>query len=224
MNQPLLSCIETETGPNPRHSVIWLHGLGADGNDFAPIVPELRLPASLPVRFVFPHAPVQPVTINGGMAMRSWYDILVPNLVRIEDEKGIRLSEQAVRALIDREISRGIPAERIVLAGFSQGCAMALMTGLRYPERLGGVAALSGYLPLADRFAAERHAANASTPVFMAHGTQDPVVILKRGEDSRDALKALGHPVQWHTYPMPHSVHPREVADIAAFLKQVLPA
>ena len=222
MNQPLLSCIETETGPNPRHSVIWLHGLGADGNDFAPIVPELRLPASLPVRFVFPHAPVQPVTINGGMAMRSWYDILVPNLVRIEDEKGIRLSEQAIRALIDREISRGIPAERIVLAGFSQGCAMTLHTGLRAPYKLAGLMGLSGYLPLLDLADQDLHPANVNTPVFMAHGTYDPVVAIDRAEASLKKMTELGFPVEWHTYPMPHSVCPEEVSDIAAFLRNVL--
>ena len=222
MNQPLLSCIETETGPNPRHSVIWLHGLGADGNDFAPIVPELRLPASLPVRFVFPHAPVQPVTINGGMAMRSWYDILVPNLVRIEDEKGIRLSEQAVRALIDREISRGIPAERIVLAGFSQGCAMTLHTGLRTPYKLAGLMGLSGYLPLLDLADKDLHPANVKTPVFMAHGTYDPVVTIDRAEASLKKMTELGFAVEWHTYPMPHSVCPEEVSDIAAFLRKVL--
>ena len=222
MNQPLLSCIETETGPNPRHSVIWLHGLGADGNDFAPIVPELRLPASLPVRFVFPHAPVQPVTINGGMAMRSWYDILVPNLVRIEDEKGIRLSEQAVRALIDREISRGIPAERIVLAGFSQGCAMTLHTGLRAPYKLAGLMGLSGYLPLLDLADKDLHPANVKTPVFMAHGTYDPVVTIDRAEASLKKMTELGFAVEWHTYPMPHSVCPEEVGDIAAFLRKVL--
>lgn len=222
MNQPLLSCIETETGPNPRHSVIWLHGLGADGNDFAPIVPELRLPASLPVRFVFPHAPVQPVTINGGMAMRSWYDILVPNLVRIEDEKGIRLSEQAVRALIDREISRGIPAERIVLAGFSQGCAMTLHTGLRAPYKLAGLMGLSGYLPLLDLADKDLHPANVKTPVFMAHGTYDPVVTIDRAEASLKKMTELGFAVEWHTYPMPHSVCPEEVSDIAAFLRKVL--
>ena len=222
MNQALLPCIEIETGPNPRHSVIWLHGLGADGNDFAPIVPELNLPASLPVRFVFPHAPVQPVTINGGMAMRSWYDILVPNLVRIEDEKGIRLSEQAVRNLIDREISRGIPSERIVLAGFSQGCAMTLHTGVRAPYKLAGLMGLSGYLPLIDMVASELHPVNVNTPVYMAHGSYDPVVTIDRAEASLKKMTELGFNVQWHTYPMPHSVCPDEINDISAFLKQVL--
>ena len=203
-------------------SVIWLHGLGADGHDFASIVPQLDLRGCPPIRFIFPHAPSIPVTINGGHVMPAWYDIVGANLVDRQDDRGIQKSEWAINALIEQEASRGIPYERMVLAGFSQGCAMALHTGLRQPHRLAGIMALSGYLPLADRFPTERHAANAHTPVFMAHGTQDPVVILKRGEDSRDALQALGHPVQWHTYPMPHSVHPQEITDIAAFLKQVL--
>lgn len=218
----LLECVEIQTGPNPGHSVIWLHGLGADGNDFAPIVPELRLPDSLAVRFVFPHAPVQPVTINGGMAMRAWYDILVPNLVRVEDEKGIRHSEQSVDALIQREVARGIPTEKIVLAGFSQGCAMTLHTGLRAPYKLAGLMGLSGYLPLIDMAEKDQHSANIQTPIFMAHGTFDPVVTLDRAEASRQKLTALGFKVQWHTYPMQHSVCPEEIADISAFLNKVL--
>ena len=218
----LLPRIELESAPLPLCSVIWLHGLGADGNDFASIVPQLDLRGCPPIRFIFPHAPSMPVTINGGYVMPAWYDILGANLVDRQDVAGIQKSEKAIVALIEQEAARGIAYERIVLAGFSQGCAMALHTGLRLPHRLAGIMALSGYLPLADRFPTERHTANAKTPVFMAHGTQDPVVILKRGEDSRDALKALGHPVQWHTYPMPHSVHPQEITDIAAFLKQVL--
>ena len=218
----LLPRIELESAPLPLCSVIWLHGLGADGNDFASIVPQLDLRGCPPIRFIFPHAPSMPVTINGGYVMPAWYDIVGANLVDRQDAAGIQKSEKAIQALIEQEVARGIPYERIVLAGFSQGCAMALHTGLRLPHRLAGIMALSGYLPLADRFPSERHTANAHTPVFMAHGTQDPVVILKRGEDSRDAIKALGHPVQWHTYPMPHSVHPQEIADIAAFLKQVL--
>ena len=218
----LLPRIELESAPLPLCSVIWLHGLGADGNDFAAMVPQLDLRSCPPIRFIFPHAPSMPVTVNGGYVMPAWYDIVGANLVDRQDAAGIQKSEKAIVALIEQEVARGIPYERIVLAGFSQGCAMALHTGLRLPHRLAGIMALSGYLPLADRFPLERHTANAHTPVFMAHGTQDPVVILKRGEDSRDALKALGHPVQWHTYPMPHSVHPQEIADIAAFLKQVL--
>jgi phospholipase/carboxylesterase len=218
----LLPRVELESAPNPSAAVIWLHGLGADGHDFAGLVPELDLSGCPPIRFVFPHAPSMPVTVNGGYVMPAWYDILGPNLVSQQDAAGIQASERAIVALIAHEVARGIPAERIVLAGFSQGCAMALHTGLRLPQRLAGIMALSGYLPLADRLAAERHAANARTPVFMAHGTQDPVVVLARGEASRDALAALGQPIEWHSYPMPHSLHPREIADISAFLAQVL--
>lgn len=218
----LLECVEHSTDPNPTHCVIWLHGLGADGHDFAPIVPELRLPASMAVRFVFPHATVQPVTINGGMAMRSWYDILTPNLVKREDESGIRASELAIRALIARENARGIPTERIVLAGFSQGCAMTLHTGLRLPAKLAGMMGLSGYLPLIDMADTERHPANADTPIFLAHGTHDPVVALERAEASRTKLTDLGYAVQWHTYPMQHSVCAQEIHDISRFLQSVL--
>ncbi len=220
----LLPRIELESAPNPTAAVIWLHGLGADGNDFAGLVPELDLDGCPPIRFVFPHAPSIPVTLNGGYIMPAWYDILGLNLVDRQDAAGIQKSERAITALIEHEVARGIPYERIVLAGFSQGCAMALHTGLRLPQRLAGIVALSGYLPLADRFVTERMQANAHTPIFMAHGTQDPVVVLARGENSRDALAAMGHPVQWHAYPMQHAVHSREIADIAAFLKQVLGA
>lgn len=218
----LLPRVELESAPHPRAAVIWLHGLGADGNDFAAVVPELDLAACPPIRFVFPHAPAIAVTINGGYVMPAWYDILGGNLVDRQDAAGIQASERAIVALIEHEVARGIPYRNIVLAGFSQGCAMALHTGLRLPHTLAGIMALSGYLPLADRFATERRAANAKTPIFMAHGTQDPVVVVQRGEDSRDALAALGHPVQWHSYPMQHSVHPRELADISVFLAQVL--
>jgi phospholipase/carboxylesterase len=218
----LLDCVEHETGPQPTHSVLWLHGLGADGHDFAPIVPELRLPASMAVRFIFPHASIQPVTINGGMAMRSWYDILTPNLVKREDEAGIRTSEQAIQALIARENARGVPTSRIVLAGFSQGCAMTLHTGIRLKEKLAGLMGLSGYLPLIDMAAQERHSANATTPIFLAHGTHDPVVTLERAEASRAKLVDLGYSVQWHTYPMPHSVCAQEIDDISSFLQSVL--
>ncbi len=217
----LLESIEIETGPEPTYSVIWLHGLGADGNDFAPIVPELGLSSSPAVRFVFPHAPVQPVTINGGMAMRSWYDIVNADLGRREDERGIRLSERAVHALIQREIDRGIPADHIVLAGFSQGCAMTLHTGLRFHGRLAGLVGLSGYLPLATLLEQERHEANHATPIFLAHGTQDPVVPFERAEASCAELKRLGYDVTWKTYPMPHSVCLEEVQDIAAFLRRL---
>ena len=218
----LLPHIQIETAPQPSAAVIWLHGLGADGNDFAGLVPELDLSGCPAIRFIFPHAPAIPVTVNGGYVMPAWYDILGANLVDRQDAAGIRASAQAIAALIEREMARGIPAHRIVLAGFSQGCAMALHTGLRFPHTLTGIMALSGYLPLADQFAAERTAANAHTPIFMAHGSQDPVVAPARGEASRDLLASLGYPVQWHSYPMPHSLHPREVADIAIFLKQVL--
>jgi phospholipase/carboxylesterase len=218
----LLPYVEIESAPQPTAAVIWLHGLGADGHDFASLVPELDLSGCPPIRFIFPHSPSMPVTVNGGYVMPAWYDILGPNLISQQDAAGIQASERAIVALIAHEVARGIPAEHIVLAGFSQGCAMALHTGLRLPHRLAGIMALSGYLPLVDRLAAERHPANAQTPVFMAHGTQDPVVVLARGEASRDALATLGQPVQWHSYPMPHSLHPREIADISAFLAQVL--
>ena len=218
----LLECVEHETGPAPTHSVIWLHGLGADGHDFAPIVPELRLPAGKAVRFIFPHATSQPVTINGGMAMRSWYDILTPQLVKREDETGIRVSEQAILALIAREIARGVPSANIVLAGFSQGCAMTLHTGIRVPFKLAGLMGLSGYLPLGDLAQAEHQSANLDTPVFLAHGTYDPVVAPERAETSRAKLQELGYKVQWHTYPMPHSVCPEEISDISQFLQSVL--
>ena len=218
----LLPRIEIESAPNPTAAVIWLHGLGADGNDFANLVPELALGHCPPIRFVFPHAPTLPVTINGGYVMPAWYDIRGADLVSRQDAEGIQKSALAISALIEHEIARGIAPDAIVLAGFSQGCAMALHTGLRFPKRLAGIMALSGYLPLADNLAAERNPANALTPIFMAHGSQDPVVIPARGEASRDLLAGLGYAVQWHTYPMPHSVHPHEVRDMSAFLTSVL--
>ncbi len=214
--------IVIETAPDPRYAVIWMHGLGADGSDFVPIVPELGLDAAPGVRFIFPHAPSIPVSINNGYVMPAWYDILVMDLVRVEDAAGIRQSALAIEALIANEVARGIQPANIVLAGFSQGCAMALHTGLRHANKLAGIMALSGYLPLASTLAAERKPANATTPIFMAHGTQDPVVPLARAEDTRDALQALGYAVDWNTYPMPHSLHPKEVADIGAFLRKVL--
>lgn len=218
----LLPRIEIESAPQPSAAVIWLHGLGADGNDFAAIVPELDLDGCPPIRFVFPHAPSMPVTLNGGYVMPAWYDIRGSDLLSRQDSTGIAQSARAITALIELEATRGIPYRNIVLAGFSQGSAMALHTGLRLPQRLAGIMALSGYLPLADTFAAERHAANAQTPIFMAHGSMDPVVLPARGEASRDLLAGLGYPVQWHSYPMPHSVHPRELADISVFLASVL--
>ena len=217
-----LETIEVESGPNPTAAVIWLHGLGADGNDFVPIVNELDLSGCPPIRFVFPHAPTMPVTVNNGYVMRSWYDILGPDLVKREDEAGLRKSQAAVEVLIDREKARGIPAERIVLAGFSQGCAMTLQTALRHPERLAGLLCLSGYLPLSASVAAERHASNHFTPVFLAHGRSDHVVPLIRAEQSRDALLALGYPVEWHEYMMQHSLCAEELDDIAAWLCKVL--
>jgi phospholipase/carboxylesterase len=218
----MLETHEIETGPHPRTTLIVLHGLGADGFDFVPICGELDLAALGPVRYVFPHAPTRPVTINGGYTMRAWYDILVTDLVRHEDETGLRQSQQQIAELIDRERERGVPAERIVVMGFSQGCAMALMTALRYPHRLGGAVGLSGYLPLAALTTAERSTANADLPVFMAHGTQDPIVPHARGAASRDALRALGHEVAWQEYPMPHSVCAEEVEALNAWLLKQL--
>lgn len=221
---PLLETLEGETGANPVGTVIVLHGLGADGSDFVPVCEALDLSAIGPLRFVFPHAPVRPVTINGGYRMRAWYDILGTDLQRREDEAGLRESQRAITALIDRERERGIAANRIVLAGFSQGCAMTLMTGLRYPERLAGLAGMSGYLPLAASTAAERSEANRDVPVFLAHGSADPVVALERGSAARDALAAMGHTVDWHDYPMEHSVCPEEIADLNRWLLGVLTA
>jgi phospholipase/carboxylesterase len=218
----MLETHEIETGPHPRTTLIVLHGLGADGFDFVPICGELDLAALGPVRYVFPHAPTRPVTINGGYTMRAWYDILVTDLVRHEDEAGLRQSQQQIAELIDRERERGVPAERIVVMGFSQGCAMALMTALRYPHRLGGAVGLSGYLPLAALTTAERSTANADLPVFMAHGTQDPIVPHARGAASRDALRALGHEVAWQEYPMPHSVCAEEIEALNAWLLKQL--
>ena len=218
----ILENLETETGPNPGATVIVLHGLGADGNDFVPIAQELDLAEVGQVRFVFPHAPVIPVTINNGYRMRAWYDILGMDLVRREDEAGLRLSLGAVEELLEREKKRGMPAGRIVLAGFSQGCAMALMTGVRHKERLAGIAGLSGYLPLAQSTAAERSDANALTPIFMGHGQHDNVVDIERGKASREALRALGYEVEWHEYPMAHSVCMEEVADLNRWLLKVL--
>ena len=214
--------VEIETGPNPTGSIVLMHGLGADGNDFVPIAQELDLSGVGPVRFVFPHAPVMPVTVNGGYQMPAWYDIYGPDLVQREDEAGLRRSQASIEALIAREKSRGIAPGRIVVAGFSQGCAMALMTGLRHPETLGGIVALSGYLPLARTLAAERHVANHGTPIFMAHGSADPVVQLARATASREALTQLGYSVEWHEYPMAHSVCMEEIADLNAWLLRVL--
>jgi phospholipase/carboxylesterase len=214
--------IELQTGPNPVGTVLWMHGLGADGHDFEPIVPELVRPGERALRFVFPHAPVRPVTLNGGYPMRAWYDIVSIERRAAQDEAGIRASHAIVEALIRRENERGIASERIVLAGFSQGGAMALYSGTRYPEKLAGIMGLSCYMLLEARFAAERVAANHATPIFLGHGTQDPIVSLSLGEQSRRMLEAEGYPVEWHTYPMAHSVCAEEVADVAAWLRRVL--
>ena len=217
-----LEVINVETAPNPTASIIILHGLGADGNDFVPVAHELDLTHVGPVRFVFPHGPTRPVTINGGHVMRAWYDILGTDIERREDEAGLRASQALVEALIAQERARGIPASRIVLGGFSQGCAMTLMAGLRHSERLAGLLGMSGYLPVADTTAAERSAANAGVPIFLAHGRSDPVIALARATASRDALQALGYAVEWHDYPMPHSVCAQEIADINRWLLKVL--
>jgi len=217
-----LEVVEFETAANPVASIIVLHGLGADGNDFVPICDELDLARVGPVRFVFPHAPMRPVTLNNGFVMRAWYDILGTETQRQEDEAGLRASQAEIEALIARERARGVAASRIVLMGFSQGCAMTLLTGLRHAERLAGLVALSGYLPLAATTEAERGAANRDVPIFMAHGRGDPMIVLSRATTSRDALLALGYPVEWHDYPMQHSVHPQEIVDLNHWLLRVL--
>ncbi len=220
----LLEHVELVTGAEPRGTVIWMHGLGADGWDFVPIVRELPLPAGLALRFVFPHAPERAVTINNGYRMRAWYDISQSDLARVPDEKGIRESQAQVEELVARERGRGVDAGRIVLAGFSQGGAIALQAGLRHEERLGGIVALSAYLPLEDSLDREASEANKATPIFMAHGTQDPVIPIQLAERSREALRMRGYAVEWHTYPMPHSVSADEVQDLAAFLAVVFGA
>jgi len=204
------------------HSVIWLHGLGADGHDFEAIVPELNLPDNLSIGFIFPHAPIQPVTINGGMAMRAWYDITDMSLQRQIDQAGIIRSVQAVSQLIQVEIDKGIPAKNILLAGFSQGGVIALQTGLTYPERLAGIVALSTYLPAQDDIQPSLSAVNREIPIFIAHGIQDPVVEIVAGQQAYQQLKALGYPVNWHQYPMQHSVCSQEVQDISDFIGHIL--
>lgn len=221
----LLPAIELETAPNPTCSVIWLHGLGADGNDFVPVVPELGLPASPAIRFVFPHAPTMPVTCNGGYVMPAWYDILSLDDTRSQvDEAGIRASREAIRAWIAHENERSIPCERIVLAGFSQGGAIAYATGLTHPSPLGGIIALSTYIPSPQTLLLERTPANAGTPVFAAHGTDDGVVPLQLGMLARDTLLTAGQPVEWHDYAMPHSVCLEEIADIGRWIGARFPA
>jgi phospholipase/carboxylesterase len=214
-----LETLEIETAPGPQASIIWLHGLGADGNDFAPLAEEIELPCA--VRYVFPHAPMMPVSINGGYVMRAWYDIS-DAAIRREDEAGVRASQRSVEALLAREKSRGVAAGRIVLAGFSQGGAIALQTGLRHAERLAGIMALSTYVPLADRLAAEAHPANRDVPIFIAHGTHDPMIAIARARESRDSLLEQGYAPEWREYRMEHSVCPQEIADITQWLARVL--
>lgn len=222
MIEPVLDTVELESTPNPSFAIIWMHGLGADANDFVPIVKELDLRGCPGIRFVFPNAPTMPVTINGGYVMRAWYDILGTDIAKREDETGLRESQELINQLIAREVARGIPTQRILLAGFSQGCAMALQTGLRYPEKLGGLLCLSGYVPLNDKIANERHAANQTTPIFLVHGRADPVIPIQRAEHSRDLLKSLAYQVEWHEYMMQHSVCEEEITDISVWLKKVL--
>jgi phospholipase/carboxylesterase len=214
-DQPAMDALQIETGPRPEVAVIWLHGLGADGHDFEPIVPELRLTKA--VRFIFPHAPPRAVTINNGMRMRAWYDIFQfgPGP---EDEAGIRASQVLLENLIAAEKKKGIAARKIILAGFSQGGAIVLQTGLRHPERLGGIMALSTYLPLAEKLQQEKNPHNQNLPIFMAHGSYDDIIPLAKAQASKDLLVKAGYPVEWHTYPMPHSVCPPEIGHIAEFL------
>lgn len=222
MMTPTLDTLELQTPAAPRSSIIVLHGLGADGHDFAPVCETLDLRGLGGLRFVLPHAPVIPLTLNGGQPMRAWFDIRGTALVREEDERGLRTSQRAVEALIAREIERGIPAERIVLMGFSQGCAMALLTGLRHPQRLAALAGLSGYLPLLPLTETERHAANSDTPIFLAHGRHDQVVLPVRAAAARAELERLGYAPQWQDYPMGHEVCEQEIADLSQFLQRVL--
>jgi phospholipase/carboxylesterase len=222
MTPPPLATVEVETGPRPAATVVWLHGLGADGHDFEPAVPALVPAGARALRFVFPHAPVRPVTLNAGARMRAWYDIRGFDRHAAQDEIGVRESDAAIHALIRRENARGVATERIVLAGFSQGGAMALFTGLRLAERLAGIIGLSCYLLLAESFAVERQTANQATPIFLAHGSLDAVVDAHLGEETRALLEAAGYPVEWHSYPLPHAVSAEELAAIAGFLQRVL--
>jgi phospholipase/carboxylesterase len=220
-----LQTIEVHPAGEAKASVIVLHGLGADGTDFLPFADEIDLARIGPVRWIYPRAPVRPVTVNNGYRMRAWYDIFefgVQAKSPREDDAGLRESFAAVHALLDREIARGVPANKIVLGGFSQGCAITLGAGLRYGQRLAGLVGMSGYLPLAAATASERKDANALAPIFLAHGQRDPVIAIDRASASRDALQALGYGVQWHSYPMEHSVSAEEVADLQRFLLKVL--
>jgi phospholipase/carboxylesterase len=218
----VLATLELETGASPKAAVIWLHGLGADGHDFEPIVPELDLPDTPAVRFVFPHAPMQAVTLNGGAVMRAWYDVYALEGQRREDDAGVRASQAQVEELIEREKARGVPAARLVLAGFSQGGAIALHTGLRHRERLAGIMALSTYLPVASTLAAEATPANRAVQIFMGHGRGDALIPIERAMMSRRQLEAAGYAVEWHEYPMAHAVCMEEIADVSAWLQRVL--
>ena len=219
-----LPVVEIETDDYPAYAIIWLHGLGADGNDFAPIVNELELPPGAAVRFIFPHAPERPVTINNGYIMRAWYDIARADFSNHQDKSGIEDSQKAVDALIEKEMRRGIPSHRIVLVGFSQGGAMALQAGLRQPNPLAGIIALSCYLPLAESLAVEASRANAATPIFMAHGSYDPVVPLALAMESKEKLLASGYSLEWHEYPMAHSVCGQEITSISRWLRRIMSA
>lgn len=216
-----LECVEVETRPQPTHAVIWLHGLGADGHDFEPLVPQLLRSGWPALRFVFPHAAIRPISLNNGLPMRGWYDIAGFDLSQRQDETGVRASITEVEALIEREAAHGIEADRVVLAGFSQGGAVALAAGLRHARKLAAIVALSTYLPVAEAIGRERSEANASIPIFMAHGAFDPVVPKVLGERSRDRLRGWGYSVAWHDYPMAHQVCPQEIADLADFLSGV---
>jgi phospholipase/carboxylesterase len=216
---PALETVELNSGPEPSASIIWLHGLGADGHDFEPMVPQISWPGAPDIRYIFPHAPVRPVTLNGGMPMRAWYDILSIDSHRDHDQLGIVGSVNQAADLVNREIDRGIPPERIVLAGFSQGGAIALQLALRYPKRLAGLIALSTYLLFSDRLERQAHTANRGLPVFAGHGTMDPMVPFSMGESLARTLESIGHPVEWHSYPMQHAVCPQEISDITAWLK-----
>lgn len=221
MSKSLATIDLNPSGDLPTASVIWLHGLGADANDFVPIVEQFDLLDQYKVRFVFPHAPMRNITVNGGMRMSGWYDIAELDISRKEDVAGIQESADLLGLLIEREQASGIPYDRIMLAGFSQGGALSLHTGLRYPQRLGGIIALSCYLPLANTFVAERHLANQNIPIFMAHGLFDPVVPLMLGQRSKADLEACGYKVNWHTYSMPHTVIPEEIEAIGQFLEHI---
>lgn len=216
----VLPSIQIETKDHPTHSIIWMHGLGADGNDFVPIINELKLLPDTAARFIFPHAPELPVTINNGYVMRAWYDILDPGMGNVEDEAGIRQSQAAISALIEQEVQRGILSRNIILAGFSQGGVMALQTGLRYKKEIGGIIALSCYLSLSQTLDVEISHANRNAPIFMVHGNRDAVIPITKAKKSREQLLQSGCAVEWHEYEMEHSVCGQEILDISEWLNQ----